>query len=144
MFLSLGIAGFGILLAFLFYHFKIIDPDKVANAIKPLYKLSYNKWYFDEIYQATFIGGTLALTKLMFWIDMKVIDGIVNGMATLWRGIAIITGKFDNGVVDGLVNLSGGVVGFSGSMLRKLQTGRVQTYLLLSIMGIIILLWWMI
>lgn len=144
MFLSVGVAGFGILLAFLFYHFKIIDPDKVANAIKPLYKLSYNKWYFDEIYQATFIGGTIALTKLMFWIDMKVIDGIVNGMATLWRGIAIFTGKFDNGVVDGLVNLSGGVVGFSGSMLRKLQTGRVQTYLLLSIMGIIILLWWMI
>ncbi|GAB1371336.1 NADH-quinone oxidoreductase subunit L [Candidatus Kapaibacterium sp.] len=143
MFLSLAIAGFGILLSFIFYYYKKVDPDKVANSIKPLYLLSYNKWYIDEIYQKTFIGGTILLTKLMFWIDTYIIDGAVNGVAFIWRIFGTFVGKFDNGVVDGLVNLSGGVVGFSGSIVRKLQTGRVQTYLLLSIIGVILLLWWL-
>jgi NADH-quinone oxidoreductase subunit L len=143
MFLSLLIAGFGIFLSFMFYHYKKINPDQVANAIKPLYNLSFNKWYFDEIYQNSFIGGTILLTKVMYWIDSKIIDGFVNGVAVVWRVFATFTGKFDNGVVDGLVNLSGGMVGFSGSVLRKLQTGRVQTYLLLSVIGVIVLLWWM-
>jgi NADH-quinone oxidoreductase subunit L len=144
MFLSLAIAGFGIFLAFMFYQYKKIDPDKVANSIKPLYKFSLNKWYIDELYQATFIGGTILITKIMYWIDSKIIDGIVNGVGEITKIFGTFTGKFDNGVVDGLVNLSGGMVGFSGSVLRKLQTGRVQTYLLLSIMGVIVLLWWMI
>ncbi|MBX3044320.1 MAG: NADH-quinone oxidoreductase subunit L [Candidatus Kapabacteria bacterium] len=144
MFLSLAIAGFGIFLAFMFYQYKKINPEKVANAIKPLYLLSYNKWYIDEIYEKTFIGGTLLFSKLMYWIDSKIFDGIVNGMGYLWRGLGTFTGKFDNGVVDGLVNLSGGMVGFSGSVLRKLQTGRVQTYLLLSIIGLIVLIWWVV
>lgn len=144
MFLSLAIAGFGIFLAFLFYQYKKIDADKVANAIKPLYKLSLNKWYIDEIYHATFIGGTIAISKLMYWIDSKIFDGIVNGVGVVTKYLGTFTGKFDNVVVDGLVNLSGGVVGFSGSILRKLQTGRVQTYLLLSVIGLIAIIWWIV
>ena len=50
MALSLVIAGCGILLAFVVYQWKKIDADKVANSIRPLYKLSYNKWYIDELY----------------------------------------------------------------------------------------------
>ncbi len=144
MILSLLIAGFGIFLSYMFYYYKKIDPDKVANAIKPLYNLSFNKWYFDEIYQKLFIGGTILLTKAMHWVDTYIFDGIVNGFAALWRMFGVFIGKFDNVVVDGLVNLSGGVIGFSGSMLRKLQTGRLQTYLLLSVIGVILLLWWII
>ena len=144
MFLSIAIAGFGIFLAFMFYQFKKVNPDKVANAIKPLYLFSLNKWYIDEFYHATFIAGTLAFSKLMHLIDTYIFDGIVNGMGYVWRQIGTFTGKFDNGVVDGLVNLSGGMVGFSGSILRKLQTGRVQTYLLLSIIGLIALIWWIV
>ena len=58
---------------------KKLNPDKLAGAIKPLYKLSYNKWYFDEIYQATFIAFTLGLSKILYWVDTYIIDGLVNG-----------------------------------------------------------------
>ncbi|MFA7626127.1 MAG: proton-conducting transporter membrane subunit, partial [Candidatus Kapaibacterium sp.] len=142
--LSLLIAGLAILLAFLFYQFKKINADKVADSIKPLYLFSYNKWYIDEIYQKSFIGGTILLTKIMYWVDTYIIDGIVNGVSYIIRVLGTFTGKFDLGVVDGLVNLSGGVVGFSGSILRKLQTGRVQTYLLLSVLGLIAVIWWIV
>ena len=40
----------GLLLAFLMYQWKKISADKLAERLKPLYKLSYNKWYFDEFY----------------------------------------------------------------------------------------------
>jgi NADH-quinone oxidoreductase subunit L len=136
MFLSIIIAGFGILLAFLFYYWKKINADKVANSIKPLYNFSLNKWYFDEFYQATFVGGTVTLSKILAWFDNTVIDGIVNGVAKVSRGLAYFSGTFDNVIVDGIVNLIANITGFLGLIFRKTQTGKVQTYLLFVVIGL--------
>ncbi|MCK7520833.1 MAG: hypothetical protein MZV64_25635 [Ignavibacteriales bacterium] len=54
--------------------------------VKPLYNLSYNKWYFDEFYNTVFVGGTLALSNFLKWFDNTIIDGIVNGSATVTKG----------------------------------------------------------
>ncbi len=140
MALSLSMAGLGILIAFMFYQWKKWDPDKLANSIKPLYKLSYNKWYFDEIYGATFVGGTLMLSKFLAWFDSKIIDGIVNGSATVTRNFSKFSGKFDSIVVDGLVNFMAYLSGFFGLIFRRFQTGKVQTYLVFVIFSIVILL----
>ncbi len=144
MFMSLSIAGFGILLAFIFYQFKIFSVDNIMNQIKPLYNFSLNKWYFDEFYDKVFVGGTLLISKLMAWIDANIFDGIVNlsGYLTKWLGFGV--GKFDNIVVDGIVNLSGAVVGFFGVIARKFQTGKIQTYLAMSVIGLVLLIWWLI
>ncbi|MDP4196626.1 MAG: NADH-quinone oxidoreductase subunit L, partial [Bacteroidota bacterium] len=106
MALSLLLGGIGILFSFLLYQWKKIDPDKLAESLKPLYNLSLNKWYFDEIYAATFIGGTLAFSKFLAWFDNKVVDGIVNGAATLTRMVSKLGGLFDHVVVDGFVNFT--------------------------------------
>ncbi len=140
MILSLLLAGGGILLAFLFYQWKKLDPDKFAGSIKPLYKLSYNKWYFDEIYDATFVAGTLGLSKMLAWFDENIIDGAVNGSATVTKKLSEISGSFDNIVVDGFVNLMAYISGFIGLLFRRLQTGRVQTYIVLVVFSLVILL----
>ena len=140
MALSLSMAGFGIFIAFMFYQWKKWDPDKLAASIKPLYKLSYNKWYFDEIYDATFVGGTLMLSRFLAWFDSKIIDGIVNGTATVTKGISTFSGRFDSIVVDGLVNFMAYLSGFFGLIFRRFQTGKVQTYLVFVIFSIVILL----
>ncbi|MHB1687702.1 MAG: NADH-quinone oxidoreductase subunit L [Ignavibacteriaceae bacterium] len=140
MLLSLLLAGLGILLAFVFYQWKKLDADKLANSIKPLYNLSYNKWYFDEIYDAVFVGGTLMLSKMLAWFDANIIDGIVNGSATLTIAISRFSGKFDNVVVDGLVNFIAYLSGFIGLIFRRFQTGKVQTYIVFVIFSIVILL----
>ena len=140
MILSLLLAGLGVLFAFLFYQWKILDPDKLADRIKPLYKLSYNKWYFDEIYQASFVAGTLGISKMLAWFDSHIIDGVVNGTATVTRGVSRAAGKFDSVVVDGLVNLMAYISGFIGLLFRRLQTGKVQTYIVFVIFSIVILL----
>ena len=82
------VAGLGILFAFLFYQWKKLDPDKLAAKVKPLYNLSYNKWYFDEFYNTVFVGGTLALSNFLKWFDNTIIDGIVNGSATVTKGLS--------------------------------------------------------
>src|SRR3989304_3437692 len=62
IFLSGFVAGLGILFAFLFYQWKKLDADKLAAKVKPLYNLSFNKWYFDEFYNSVFVGGGLAFS----------------------------------------------------------------------------------
>lgn len=140
MFLSLFVAVLGIFTAFVFYQWKKVDVEKLANSIKPLYNFSLNKWYFDELYHKTFVAGLLGLSKIIYWFDAKIVDGIVNGSAEVTRRIAFFTGGFDKYVVDGLVNLMAYISGFVGLIFRRVQTGKVQTYIVLVIFSLIILL----
>ncbi|MGH2574600.1 MAG: NADH-quinone oxidoreductase subunit L, partial [Ignavibacteria bacterium] len=136
--LSVLCAGLGILLAFTFYYWKKFNAEVVSEKIKPLYNFSLNKWYFDELYNATIVGGTILLSKIMKWFDDKIIDGAVNGSAFVTKQASSGSGKFDNGFVDGLVNLVGGVIMFFGLLFRKIQTGKIQNYLAYVLFGIII------
>jgi NADH-quinone oxidoreductase subunit L len=141
MFLSLLVALTGIVFAFVFYYWKKISADKLAGDIKPFYKLSFNKWYFDEIYDATFVAFTMGSSRVLAWFDNTIVDGIVNGAATVTRMISFFTGRFDNIVVDGLVNFMAYLSGFIGLILRRFQTGRVQTYLVLVVFSLVIILY---
>ncbi|MCF8259364.1 MAG: NADH-quinone oxidoreductase subunit L [Melioribacteraceae bacterium] len=140
MFLSLIMAGGGITLAFVFYEWKKLSAWSLAKKFKPLYNMSLNKWYFDEFYDKTFIGGTILLSKFMSWFDGRIIDGIVNGTATVTKLFSNISGLFDTYVVDGFVNFTAFLSGAIGFSFRKLQTGRVQTYVVLVIFSVLILL----
>jgi NADH-quinone oxidoreductase subunit L len=144
MVLSLIIASLGIFFSFMFYQFKIFNPDNMANQFKKLYNMSLNKWYLDEIYQATAINGTVGLAKVMGIFDNKIIDGIVNLTAYITRGFGYFIGHFDNIVVDGLVNLMANLTAVSGAVLRKVQTGRVQSYVVMVLLGIIVLVYYFI
>ncbi|MBI1931526.1 MAG: NADH-quinone oxidoreductase subunit L [Ignavibacteriales bacterium] len=139
MILSLVLASLGILLAFTMYHWNKISPDKIADKIKKLYNGSLHKWYIDEIYNATFIGGTLKLSEILSWFDKWIIDGIVNGSATVTRFLSKLSNLFDSYVVDGLVNGTALFSGFIGFNFKKLQTGKVQTYIVLVVFSIILL-----
>lgn len=140
MALSIALAGLGILLAFTIYQWKKINAEKVAEKIKPLYNFSLNKWYLDEAYDATAIKGTLNTSKLLSWFDNKIVDGAVNGSAWLGRFFSKLSGLFDTYVVDGFVNFTAFFSGFIGFSFRKLQTGKVQTYIVFIVFAVVILL----
>jgi len=144
MILSLLIAGAGIFISFTFYQFKIFSPDHFADMVSLAYKLSYNKWYFDEIYDATAVWGTIVISRILSWFDLNVVDGIVNLIGWISKGIGHLIGLFDNIVIDGFVNLTASVTGFFGIVLRKFQTGRVQAYMVLTIIGLMLLLYFVI
>jgi len=138
--LSLAVAGLGILLAFAFYQWKKIDVDALTAKIKPLYTFSLNKWYFDEFYHKTFVAGLLGISNVLAWFDTYVVDGIVNGAATVTRMFSRFSGVFDTYVVDGAVNLTATFSGLIGIAFRKLQTGKVQAYVVLVVFSLVLLL----
>jgi NADH-quinone oxidoreductase subunit L len=144
---SIAIAVIGILIARAMYQKRTASPDRVAGlAGGALYRTVYNKYYVDELYQAVFVNGTLALTRLAAWFDENVIDFIVNAAATVTRWAAWVDGVFDKYVVDGAVNGVGWVSAFFGGRARQLQTGSINGYLyviVLAVVGVMVaqLLW---
>jgi NADH-quinone oxidoreductase subunit L len=144
MILSLIIAGLGIFIAFMIYQFKIFNADNIAKQFGKLYTGSLNKWYFDEIYHYTAISGTVGLAKVSAIFDNKIIDGLVNLSASITRGFGYFIGHFDNIVIDGLVNLTANVTLVFGAVFRKVQTGRIQSYIVMVLLGIIILVYYFI
>lgn len=141
MILSLLVAITGIVLSFIYYQFRIWDVDSIVNLYPWLYKGSFNKWFFDEIYQATFINGTVGLARIGAWFDLNIVDGVVNFMGTLGRGVSKIISWFDLRGVDGAVNLTAWISKRLGEILRKPQTGIIQAYLVLTIIGLVVLIY---
>ncbi len=139
MVLSILIAGAGIVLAYFVYSKKSISAEMLAQKAGFLYRGSQNKWYFDEVYNKAFVSGTVALSKMLHWFDDKVIDGIVNGSAVVVRGFAKVSNWIDANVIDGLVNFTAWLSQFGGRVLSKLQTGRVQTYIVYIVFSFIVL-----
>ncbi|MBE7220781.1 MAG: NADH-quinone oxidoreductase subunit L, partial [Caulobacteraceae bacterium] len=81
----------GLAFAFWLYILKPGLAKQWADRKGPLYEFIYNKWWFDELYQATFVRGAKALGDL-FWIrgDKDTIDRLgPNGFAWL----SAMTGK---------------------------------------------------
>jgi NADH-quinone oxidoreductase subunit L len=142
MLLSVAIAVFGILLARRLY---LTDatwsvPKRLVARFPWLHALLENKYYVDELYGATAVGGTLLLSRFLSWFDANIIDGFVN----LVRHLTVIglgegSSLFDKYVVDGLVNgVASGAAG-SSRILRRLQSGFVQNYALMMGGGIVLM-----
>jgi NADH-quinone oxidoreductase subunit L len=139
MLLSLCVAGLGILIAFATYFWKKISADAVAAAVPPLHRFLLNKWYFDELYNGAVVGGLLAFTTALRWFDDVIIDGIVNGAGWVTRLTSKVSGAVDSYGIDGLVNFTAYFSGVTGLALRKIQTGRVQTYIVFAVFGVMVL-----
>ena len=139
MYSSVGVGALGIFLAFVVYSLGWINPDRVMNSVKPLHTFLQNKWYFDELYEATVINGSKALSRGLAWFDLHVVDGLVNLAAQLGVFISFLVGKFDDYVVDGAVNGLASATTGSGSLLRRLQTGKLYHYVFVLAGGALII-----
>jgi NADH-quinone oxidoreductase subunit L len=139
MYSSVAVGTLGIFLAFVVYSLGWINPDRVRNSLKPLHNFLQNKWYFDELYEATVIGGSKALSRGLAWFDLHVVDGLVNLAAQLGVFVSFLVGKFDNYVVDGAVNGLASATTGSGSLLRLLQTGKLYHYVFVLAGGAVVI-----
>jgi len=128
MILSIILATLGILIATWGYYWKKTNPDDWKKRLGVIYQGMFNKWWTDEIYDATVVRGTIGFAKLMALFDQYVIDGIVHGAAWIWRLLAVVHGWFDNNIVDGLVNLAAWIIGILGRIVRVFQGGQIQRY----------------
>ena len=100
----------GIFVSYTMYMKKRALPEQLAEKFPVLYKLLFNKWYVDELYEWNVINPLHAFSRFLWNVaDVKIIDGLVNG-----------TAKF---------------VMACGSRLRQIQTGYVQRYAITFVAG---------
>jgi NADH-quinone oxidoreductase subunit L len=96
-----------------------------------------NKWYVDEIYDFLFVnglakGGGTVLARF----DSRVVDGGVNGAGWLTRFTSTISIWWDTWIIDGAVRLAAFLVKLSSFPVRILQTGLMQSYALVFVLGV--------
>lgn len=115
IFVSLIIALAGIYLAVMFYLKRTYLPENIQKRFPSAYRLIFNKYYVDEIYDYLFVNSIKSFSIWLWeFIDTVIIDGAVNGIAYLTRRI--------------------------GSMVRRIQTGFVQSYALSIIIGAFVIM----
>jgi NADH-quinone oxidoreductase subunit L len=136
MFFSVFIAVAGILLAYRFYVRSPETADNLKERYAGVHNLLYNKYFVDELYDATFIKGTMASSSGLWRFDRRVVDGAVNGTGWLTVFSSWVSSLFDKYVVDGAVNLVGRTSEESSFVFRRVQTGLVQNYALLMLAGV--------
>lgn len=136
--LSIFVAGTGILLAYLFYYKKSLSANKVSKSLSSIYSLLRNKYYFDEFYGASVIRGVLGLSRASAKFDDKIVDGAVNGTAKVGLYISRLSRWFDDNIVDGAVNGTAFISELLGSRLRRIQTGKIENYVTFLLVGILI------
>ncbi|MFN8545112.1 MAG: NADH-quinone oxidoreductase subunit L [Candidatus Binatia bacterium] len=142
---SVAVAACGILVAYLFYGRPSGVPTAFSEALGGApYRVVLNKYYVDEFYQAVVVNGVLLVATAMAWFDKWIIDGVVNGAATVVRGVAQIGGLIDRYVVDGAVNGVADVTQLLGRRVRAVQSGSITAYLLVLVVGVLgtVVLWW--
>jgi NADH-quinone oxidoreductase subunit L len=107
----LSLAGIGS--AYVLYVRRPDLPDRLAQQWSSLYIGSLHKWYVDELYDAWFVQPTInAANDLWQWVDVRVIDAAVNGVAA--------------------------TVNLWSRALRLIQSGEVQHYALAMALGAVI------
>jgi NADH-quinone oxidoreductase subunit L len=113
---SLTIAVSGIAFAYFVWIKRRRIADNMVREFPGLHRLLLNKYYVDELYDATIVQPIKAASTegLWRWFDVRVIDGAVNGTAS---------------IVDG-----------SAGVLRRLQSGSVRAYAGSLFVGVVVIL----
>ncbi|OGX87826.1 NADH-quinone oxidoreductase subunit L [Hymenobacter glacialis] len=113
--LSVAAGVLGIVLAYVFYVVRAQRPAEDEAQRSGPESLVYHKYYIDELYDAVFTRPIMALSNGLY--------------------------KFvENGIIDPVVGVFGRAVNGGGTLLRYVQTGAVETYLILMVVGIVLIL----
>ncbi|MBC8345331.1 MAG: NADH-quinone oxidoreductase subunit L [Candidatus Marinimicrobia bacterium] len=142
MALSLLVAGLGIGLSYLMYIKKKLSAEAWAKKMGFMYKLSFNKYYFDENYGRFLYQPFQKLSEAVAYVDWDLYDKyFINGFGRVTKWLSFLTGRvdydgLDQSIVDGIGRSAQGF----GKQLKQVQTGRLQNYMLFALVGVIIIL----
>jgi NADH-quinone oxidoreductase subunit L len=116
--LPIVLASSGVALAVLFYAVWTDMPAKICAAFRPLHLFFFNKWYFDELYDAIFVRPAVRVGRM------------------LWQ-------RGDRDTIDGFGpdGLSALVYRLSG-VASRVQTGFVFHYAFAMLIGVVVLVSW--
>jgi NADH-quinone oxidoreductase subunit L len=148
MALSLAAAGVGFGMAKRAYQHAGKDyTEPIAVKAPPLYTVLYDKWFVDEGYDYVFTGrrklgnirlGAMGAGEAASWFDAKVVDGVVNDVGWVTRGLATLSKWWDKWIIDGVgVNGPAILARMISYPARLFEWGLVQWYALVMVAGLL-------
>jgi NADH-quinone oxidoreductase subunit L len=110
------VAVVGIAIAAYFFLKNRRAADRAAERFGGVQRLLLNKYYVDEIYDAAVVQPIRIVSESALWkiVDVRIIDGAVNGAADTVGGLA--------------------------ELMRRLQTGSIRTYAASLFLGVVLIL----
>jgi NADH-quinone oxidoreductase subunit L len=113
---AVGAALSGIALAWLTYQQQSISAESLASTFGPIRRAALARFWIDNVFEGILAAATLALSRLVGWIDRYLVDGVLN-VVSAWTVLA-------------------------GDRLRAVQTGRAQDYVFGLTVGVLVVLVW--
>jgi NADH-quinone oxidoreductase subunit L len=115
------------------------EPDVLEQAARPFWFVLRNKLFIDELYGATVIAFFWGWARVADWFDRRVWGGIVSAITALFAAWARLNRFLDSRWVDGSFDKGCEELANGGGLLARVQNGRVQTYLRLLALGVVVL-----
>jgi NADH-quinone oxidoreductase subunit L len=146
---AIGVALAGILGATIVYVWEVVNAATLRKYLSLLYHMTWNKWWFDELYDFLFVKPVHIISLFIALVlDKGLLDGFINSLAYLYRGLAWgVAFLGDRLVIDNSVDTLAEKTWNLGLGLRSFQTGRLRQYVMFIVVGTIVLfvvasLWW--
>ena len=141
--LSILIVTLGIGIAWMIYGRRPLSataPDPLESFWAPGFKTLANRFYVDELYNATVVRALAGLGVLFAWFDRRILAGAIRAAA----GISVTFSKLGDLFEKFTLNLgfdsSCGGLRDCGSLFSEWESGRVQGYLRFLGVGVVVLL----
>ena len=146
---ELGLMAFSVLIAlggiWFAYRNYVERPEaaeQMAASLAGPHRVLTNKYYVDELYDATLVRGTMGSADGLWTVDRRVVDGAVNGTGWMTIAASWVSHVLDKYVVDGLVNLIAWICGEASYVFRRAQTGLIQNYAFATLLGVFAFVTW--
>jgi NADH-quinone oxidoreductase subunit L len=114
-------------------------PDVLEASAPWLWTPLRNRLYVDEFYGATFIAFYYWWARVADWLDRRIWGGIVALIAWLFGLWAQLNRMIDTYWVDGTFDKTCEEISSSGGLLARVQNGRVQSYLRILAVSVVVL-----
>ena len=146
---STALAVASIFVGYIVYYRRPLEsstaPDPLSSVLGPSLKFFYNKWYIDELYDATFVRLYEWKARFLafqvdwdFWHDF-VHDQII--LKSFKNAAGALSGPVDRlGINKFFDGLAYSVQNIAVNVLRPLQTGYVRNYALGVMLGVVMVL----
>jgi proton-translocating NADH-quinone oxidoreductase chain L len=146
---AISVAVAGIAGATVVYIWELISVVTLRRYLNVLYHLTWNKWWFDELYDFVFVRPTFAISRFIArTLDRGIIDSILHAFAWIYRGGAQVVSVVGDGwLIDNSVNTFAEKTWDVALSMRSIQTGRVRQYVMFIVVGTVVLFvvatfWW--
>lgn len=136
---SLLVALGGLALGWVMYRdFKAGQTDPMKRILGGLHPVLQNKYYFDEIYNASFVRASQAIAEFAGWFDRNVIDNILHTIARVAFFLGgIFRNRFELPVISAGADRLADVFQWLGRTFRTIQSGKVQQYMIMVLVNVI-------